>query len=87
MDDVNNIIPGVAGAAGTGAGMMIILKLFLTNWLAKADKTSELVSKVDKDLAVLDAKVANILRDVDGIGAAMRRDISMLQKEITAPQK
>ena len=80
MDDVNNIIPGVAGAAGTGAGMMVILKIFLSNWLAKADKTAELVSKVDKDLAVLDAKVANISKDLDGVGNALRREVAALQK-------
>lgn len=80
MDDVNNIIPGVAGAAGTGAVMIGILKMFLSNWLAKADKTSELVSKIDKDLAVLDAKVINICKDLDGVANALRREVAALQK-------
>lgn len=87
MDDVNNILPGVAGAAGTGAVMIAIAKTVFNNWLAKADRTEELVRKVDRSLAVIETKVSAIEKDLDGIGNAMRRDISAIQKEIAAPQK
>lgn len=87
MDDVNTILPGVAGAAGTGAVMIAIAKTVFNNWLVKADRTEELVRKVDRSLAILETKVEGLIKDCDGIANAMRREITTIQREIAAPQK
>ena len=85
MDDVNNIIPGVAGAAGTGAVMIAVLKMFLSNWLAKADKTAELVGKIDKDLAVMGNRVERVEKDITGIAQSFRTKLDAIAQKQDLP--
>lgn len=72
---IENIdILGPAASTLVGGGVAAILtKMALTKWFKSIERDSETLREVDKTLAVLNHRVEKMERDINGIGAALRK--------------
>jgi hypothetical protein len=73
MNDVVDALGPLASTLVGGGVAAIIMKMAVTKWFKSIEKDSETLREVDKTLAVLIHRVSKIERDINGIGASLRR--------------
>lgn len=65
---------GPATSTLIGGGVAAILtKMALTKWFKNIEKDSETLREVEKTLAVIQHRVEKMEKDINGIGAALRK--------------
>lgn len=65
---------GPATSTLIGGGVAALLtKMALTKWFKNIEKDSETLREMDKNMAVLTHRVIKMERDINGIGAALRK--------------
>lgn len=65
-------IEPVAAALGTGAGVLVLAKVLISNWLSRYEKTIDVVLSLDKTVAVHSHRIEKAERDINGIGRKLR---------------
>jgi len=70
---VDDLLEPIIAAAAGGGGTAWLMKIMFQNWLKKQDKTNEMVRDHDKELAVLKHRIEVAEKDINGLGAALRK--------------